>query len=338
MVSKIDLILRNTVETITRAELEKLLRSKRKPSVYIGAAPTGKMHIGYYLQAAKLKDFIDAGLDVKYMLADIHAYLDDRKPPWKLANARSKYYKEAMTAILKSIGVDSKKVKFVAGSSFQQKKDYILDLYKIMGLVKIKRAVRASSEVVRQVENPSLGALNYALMQAIDVHHIGADIAYSGVDQRKIYMLAREEVPKLGHIKPICVFTPLISGLGKGGGKMSASDKASAIYIDDSPKIVERKIAKAYCPEGSTENNGVLEMIKYIVFPVNSVFKIIRSKKFGGNKTFKTYADLEKEYTSKKIHPADLKSSLAVVFNKYLETVRKHFKNKQKIIQDAYPV
>jgi len=70
---KIDLILRNTVETITRPELEKLLRSRKKPSVYIGAAPTGKVHIGYYIQAAKLKDFIDAGLEVKYLLADIHA-------------------------------------------------------------------------------------------------------------------------------------------------------------------------------------------------------------------------------------------------------------------------
>ena len=43
--SKIDLILRNTIETITRPELEKLLRSRKKPSVYIGAAPTGKVHI-----------------------------------------------------------------------------------------------------------------------------------------------------------------------------------------------------------------------------------------------------------------------------------------------------
>lgn len=334
---KIDLILRNTVETITRPELEKLLRTKRKPSVYIGAAPTGKVPISYYLQAVKLKDFIDAGLNVKYMLADIHSYLDDRKSPWKLTTARARYYKESMTAILKSIGTNPKKVNFILGSSFQQKRNYIFDLYKMMGLVTIKRASRASSEVVRQTENPDLGSLNYALMQSIDVHHIGADIAYSGLDQRKIYMLAREEVPKLGHKKPICVFTPLISGLGKGGGKMSASDKTSAVYLDDSKKIVEKKIAKAYCPEGVTENNGVLEMIKYVVFPVDEKFDILRPTKFGGNKTYKTYSELEKDYKSKKIHPADLKTSLASVFNKYLSTVRKHFKNKQKIITDAYP-
>ena len=334
--SKIDLILRNTIETITRPELEKLLRSHKKPSVYIGAAPTGKIHIGYYIQAVKLKDFIDAGLDVKYLLADIHAYLDDRKSPWKLATARSKYYKEAMTAILKSIGADTKKVKFILGSSFQQKKDYIFDLYKIMGLVKLKRAIRASSEVVRQVENPDLGSINYALMQAIDIHHIGADIAYSGIDQRKIYMLAREEVSKLGHKKPICIFTPLV-GLNKTGGKMSASDPNSSIYIDDTPNLVAKKISKAYCPEGIIKDNGIIDLIRHVVFPVDGKFDIVRPEKFGGNKSYSSISDLENDYSSKKIHPADLKSNLTIVFNNYLSIVHKHFKNKQKLIDTAYP-
>ena len=125
-----------------------------------------------------------------------------------------------------------------------------------MGLVKLKRAMRASSEVVRQVDNPDLGSMNYALMQAIDVHHIGADIAYSGIDQRKIYMLAREEVSKLGHKKPICLFTPLI-GLNKEGSKMSASESSSAIYLDDTPASVNKKIGKAYCPQKNTDKNGV---------------------------------------------------------------------------------
>ncbi len=333
---KIDLILRNTVETITSSELDKLLRSQKTPSVYIGAAPSGKVHLGYYIQAVKLKDFIDAGLEVKYLLADIHAYLDDRKSPWNLTKARARYYKEAMTAILKSIGADTKKVKFVLGSSFQQKRDYIFDLYKIMGLVKLKRAMRASSEVVRQVDNPDLGSMNYALMQAIDVHHIGADIAYSGIDQRKIYMLAREEVSKLGHNKPVCLFTPLV-GLSKNGGKMSASNSGSAIYLDDSPASVTKKISKAYCPEGIVDGNGVFDMIRHVIFPVDGKFDIVRPAKFGGNKTYLSLTSLEKDYKSKKIHPADLKSSLATVFNTYLSKVKKHFKNKQHIINAAYP-
>ena len=333
---KLDLISRNTVEITKREELSKLLSSNKKPTAYLGAAPTGKVHLGYFLQAVKIKDMIDSGIEFKYLLADIHAYLDDRKSPMELTIHRSKYYKEAMSAILKSIGVDLKKIKFVLGSSFQKKPDYVFDLYKLMGKVKVKRAMRASSEVVRQIENPDLGSLNYALMQVIDVHHIGADIALSGIDQRKIYMLAREAVKSLGHNKPICIFMPLI-GLNQDGSKMSASDKNKVITIHDSVKSMRKKINSAYCPEKVIENNGLLDIIKYIILPVENKFIIDRKPEFGGRVDYLSYDNITSDYKKGKIHPADLKYSVGNYFEKYFSTIQKHFKNKQKIIDQAYP-
>ena len=333
---KLDLILRNTQEVIKQDELEKLLRSTKKPVVYIGAAPTGKVHVAYLILASKLKDFIDAGFEVRFLLANIHAYLDDRKSPWELTLARSTYYKEVITAMLKSVGADSRKVKFVLGSNFQMKKEYVMDLYKMMGMVNLTRAKRASSEVVRQVSNPDLGSFNYALMQAIDVHHIGADVAFSGIDQRKIYMLAREEVPKLGHKKPTCVFTPIIPGLFKGK-KMSASDTSSAITFEDTEKQIRKKMNKAYCPEGVVEDNGVLAMAKYVIFPVRETSKIVRPDQYGGTVEYNSYEQLEKDFKTKKIHPADLKSGVSDELIKFIAVVQKHFKNKQSIIKKAYP-
>jgi len=336
MSNKLDLVLRNTKEVVTLSELEKLLSKKKKPSLYIGAAPTGKIHVGYYVQAVKIKDFIKAGIEVKYLLADIHSYLDDRKSPWILRKARAKYYKEAMTAILKSIGSDTSKVKFVLGSSFQKKPDYIFDFYKIAGEVSLTRSRRAASGVTRENENPKVGSLNYPLMQAIDVHHLGADIAFAGTDQRKIYMLAREEVPKLGHQKPICIFTEMIPGLVKGK-KMSASEKATVITIHDSEEEVKSKMLKAYCPEGVIEDNGVLALAKYVILPANGEFEIRRPTKFGSNKTYKDYITLEKDYVIKKLHPADLKEAVAREIYNYVKIVRKHFKTRQNIIKEAYP-
>ncbi len=334
--NKIDLIKRNSVEITTEDELNNLIKSKKNPTAYLGAAPTGKVHIGYFLQAAKIKDLVESGMNFKYLLADIHAYLDDRKSPMELTKARSRYYKEAMTAILKSLNVDTKKIKFVLGSSFQKKSDYIFDLYSLMGKVKVKRALRASSEVVRQVENPDLGSLNYALMQAIDVHHIGADIALSGIDQRKIYMLAREEVKSLGHNKPICIFLPLI-GLNQDGSKMSASDKNKVITIHDSIKSMRKKINSSYCPEKNIESNGLLDIVKFIILPVENEFIISRNPKFGSNSKYNNIDDIYKDYKSGNIHPADLKNSVSNYFEKYFITIQKHFKNKQKIIEEAYP-
>lgn len=333
---KLKLIRRNTSEIITDSELKSLVSKKKKPSVYIGAAPTGKMHAGYFPQAVKLKDFIEAGFTVKYLLADIHAYLDDRKSPWELTKAKARYYKEAMTAILKAIGADASKVEFILGSDVQRSKDYIMDLYKMMGQVKQKRAKRAGSMVVRQVENPDVGASVYPLMQAIDAHHLKADVALSGIDQRKIYMLAREEVKSLGHEKPICVFTDIIPGLKKGV-KMSASVPGSAILLEASEKEVLKNLRGAYCPEGVVQDNGILALTKHVIFPVEGSFKVERPEKFGGNKVYETYSALEKDYVAKKLHPADLKGGVARDLGKYHERIRKHFKTKQKIIKEAYP-
>lgn len=333
---KFEIIKKNTVEIITEDELKNLISKKKKPSMYIGAAPTGKMHAGYFPQAVKLKDFIKAGFEVKYFLADIHAYLDDRKAPWELTKAKARYYKEAMTAILKSIGADYRKVEFVLGSDVQRSKEYIMDLYKLMGRIKEKRARRASSEVVRQVENPDVGSYVYPLMQAIDPHHLKADVALSGIDQRKIYMLAREEVGSLGYAKPICVFTDLIPGLKKGV-KMSASVPGSAITLEASEKEIKNNLRGAYCPEGIVEDNGVLALAKYVIFPTNEKLKIERPEKFGGNKIYETYAKLEADYKAKKLHPMDLKNAVAKELNKYIDTIRKHFKTRQKIVKDAYP-
>ncbi|RZD30588.1 MAG: tyrosine--tRNA ligase [uncultured DHVE6 group euryarchaeote] len=333
---KLDLILRNTQEVIKCEELEKLLRANKKPVVYLGAAPSGKINISYFLQAIKLKDFMDSGFKVKYLLADLHAYLDDRKSPWELIGFRAKYYQEAMTGIFKAIGADPRKVKFVLGSDIQTTKKYAFDLYKLMGQVNITRANRASSGVVRQVSSPDLGSLNYALMQAIDVHHIGADVAFSGIDQRKIYMLAREEVAKLGHKKPICVFSPLIPGL-RNGKKMSASDPNAAILLSDDQKTVIKKINKAHCPIGIVEDNGVLALAKYMIFPVINKLVIERPEKFGGNLAYKNYEQLERDYKAKNLHPADLKSGIASEINKLLVPVQKHLNTKQALIKKAYP-
>ena len=78
-------------------------------------------------------------------------------------------------------------------------------------------------------------------------------------------------------------------------------------------------------------------MIRYVVFPIDGKFDIIRSAKFGGNKSYLSLSSLEKDFKSNKIHPADLKSSLAIAFNQYLSIVQKHFKNKKHIINAAYP-
>jgi len=48
--------------------------------------------------------------------------------------------------------------------------------------------------------------------------------------------------------KPIIVSHGMISGLIEGQEKMSKSNPDSAIFMEDTPEEVKKKIKKAYCP------------------------------------------------------------------------------------------
>ena len=332
---RIQILKRNDPEIVTENEMLDLLNGKKSPSAYIGYAPTGKVHIGYFVPVLKMKDFIDAGFKFTFMAADIHAHLDDLKTPWELLGARTKYYQEAVTSMLKAVGADISKIKFVKGSDFEYDKKYVEDLLRLASRTTLARSKRAAAEVVRFGDEPKLGGFIYPLMQCRDIVSLDADVAFGGVDQRGTYMLAREILPELGYKKPIVLLTPLIPGLT--GGKMSASVPASKIDINDSVEDVKSKMNKAFCPEKKVEENGVLAYTKCIIFQLKKQITIDRPTKFGGKVTYEKYEDLEKDFKEGKIHPMDLKATLAKEVNELLDAVRKHFKGKEKLISEAYP-
>ena len=134
-------------------------------------------------------------------------------------------------------------------------------------------------------------------MQALDEEYLKVDMQYGGIDQRKIFMFAREYLPKIGYARRIEIMTPLIPALS-AGGKMSSSEKGSKIDLADSEEEVNKKIKNAFCPEGIAENNGILAFVKYVIMPLKldseKEFIINRPEKFGGDIKFKDYDSLEK--------------------------------------------
>lgn len=205
--------------------------------------------------------------------------------------------------------------------------------YRLSAMVTQQRALRAASEVCR-LKNPKVSELLYPILQTLDCWKLEADVAYSGLDQRHIYALARESLPKLGFKAPVIVMTPILSSL-LGAGKASASTPESNIKINEDPKDLKEKIMKAFCPP-KAEGNPVLEHYKFIIFPRYGKIKIKRDKKFGGDIEFKSYEDLEKTFLENKIHAADLKNDLAEKLIEILEPCRKYFEKNKDIIKEAY--
>ncbi len=336
---KYELITRNLQE-VTGSEQIKSILAKRDLKIYWGTATTGKPHVGYLIPFSKMADFLEAGSEVTILLADIHAFLDSQKTPWELLDLRVKYYSEVIRATLNSMGVDTKKLKFVKGSDFQLDKKYSIDVYRLCAISTVNEGKHAGAEVVKQAENPKIAPLIYPLLQALDEEYLGVDCEFGGADQRKIFMYAEEYLPKIGYAKRSHLMNPMVPGLQ--GSKMSSSDASSKIDLTDSEADIKKKLNGAFCPEGTTENNGVMMIVKYVIFPylnrTNSVFLVERPEKFGGNLEFKSYNDLENIYIEKKLHPLDLKQTTAKYLSLILKGTREHFEKKEmaELSQKAY--
>jgi tyrosyl-tRNA synthetase len=320
---RFELVKRNTAEIIQENELKKLLKEKKNPVVYWGTAPTAKPSIAYLFPLSKLSDFTKAGFKIKVLLADLHGALDGT--PWNILERRYDYYKEAITQIFKVLGTDLKKIEFIKGSEMQLKPEYSYDVLQLASINSINDCKRAAAEVVKFGDNPKTGGLIYPIMQALDEQYLNVDVQFAGLDQRKIMVFARENLPKIGYDRRIEIMIPMIPGLI--GKKMSSSDAKSKIDLTDNEKTVKEKINNADCVAGNPDN-GVMAFLKYVIMVIkkdnNEKFIIKRPDKYGGELEYGDYKDIEKDFIKKKLHPLDLKNAVAKEISNLLSKVDKN--------------
>jgi tyrosyl-tRNA synthetase len=107
--------------------------------------------------------------------------------------------------------------------------------------------------------------------------------------------------------------------------KMSKSIPESSILIHDKPEIIENKIRAAYCPPKDIQNNSIIELARYVLFPWRGSVNIERPAKYGGPVTYTNISELESDYRNGKIHPADLKGAIASSLIQILAPVRNEF-------------
>jgi len=332
---KIKLIQEVGEEILTIEELKTLLQKTKKPIAYDGFEPSGRMHIAQgLLRAINVNKMTKAGCQFKMWVADWHAWANDKLGgDLEKIQTAGKYFIE----MWKASGMELDKVDFVWCSDFAKDDKYWKTVMQVARNSTLKRIIRCS-QIMGRKESDSLSAsqIFYPPMQAADIFYLDIDICQLGMDQRKVNVLARELAPKLGYKKPVAVHHHMLMGLSKPpkgvsveektmAMKMSKSVPDSSVFMDDTAEDVKRKISKAYCPEKQVQENPVLEYCKYILFERVKTFDITRPAKFGGNVSYASYAELEKDFAAGKLHPSDLKTTVAMNLNQLLDPVRKHF-------------
>jgi tyrosyl-tRNA synthetase len=331
-------------EIIGLEEIIVKMKKGKKLIAYDGFEPSGKIHIAQgFVRALNIQKLIKAGIHFKVLIADWHAYANNKMGgDMEKIQQVGKYFIE----VWKACGLDTNDIEFVWASDLVRDPKYWFSVLKIARSTTLNRIIRCSQIMGRsETDNLTAAQIIYPAMQAADIFYLKADIAQLGMDQRKVNMLARQIAPDLGYEKPAAVhhhmlisLNPPIDKLSEGENKiektialkMSKSQPDSAVFMTDTHEEIRRKINKAYCPPKEMSFNPILEYYRYIVFLKFKKVKIKREDKFGGDLLLNSYQELEDLYKSEKIYPLDLKNNLVDYLDEIIEPVRKYFELNSK--------
>ena len=317
-----------TEEIVTRDELIELFKTNSQPKHYIGIEISGFLHLGSLISTGfKINDFLKAGVKCTVFLADWHTLINEKLGGnWETISKVSKYYAKAFKLVCPGIDI------VIGTDLYDSRKEYWSEFVQFSKHMSLARTMRTLTIMGRSEneEKIDLAKLLYPPMQAVDIHSLDLDIVHAGMDQRKIHMLVRELFPRMKWKVPVAIHHRLIPGLtepvksddAKALGKMSKSNPNSGIFIHDSDDEIRTKIKKAWCEEGNIQNNPLLEISKHVIFHEFSEMSIERPEKFGGNISFSDYAQLESDFAAKKLHPADLKQTVANYLVKIVSPIR----------------
>jgi tyrosyl-tRNA synthetase len=222
------------------------------------------------------------------------------------------------------------------------------------GNVTKARAEHALGEIGSGSTGLRLTQLEYPLLQSLDIEYLDVDLAIGGTDQRKIHMLAREELPELGYDAPTAMHYPLLMSLKGGGRKMSSSNPGTMFSLHADEETIAERIEQAYCPQGMgqvrddagkaeawglaeddelLDHNPVLQISKYFVFGADEDLEIERPEEYGGDSEYSDFDSLYEDIQSGELHPQDLKNGVTDYVVDRFEPVRNRFRNQPELIE-----
>jgi tyrosyl-tRNA synthetase len=372
-------ILFNTVEVIpsNTEELDKEIRflvdnansSGQKIRNYIGFEISGELHIGGGLfQLLKCAKMQQAGIEIVFWMADYHTWLNS-KLDGKIETIKKvarEYFAPMILKTFEAVGGNSSNAIVLFNYDDYRKLDgdntfwdYEFQCDKQLTLNRVLRSLSITGKSAG--EDVDYQLTRYPGMQAADVFWLQSHIAQSGLDQRKIYVSARDIAFKIDPdfqlkiadkpVKPICTFSVLLHGLmipetnKETGemevGKMSKSIPDSCVFGYDDLSAIQRKLKKAYCPmvkegqsveeiEAEQKFNPILNWCENLIFKADKVIEIIRPEKFGGNVSYNTFEGLRQDYYTNKLHPMDLKDGVARCLATWFEPILSFTNNEGK--------
>ena len=220
-----------------------------KKRILTGDRPTGQLHIGHLLGTLQDRAALQDEYDTFVIIADVQALTDNFKDPQKV---RSNVFEVAIDNL--AVGIDPDKSTIFIQSLIPEIAELTVFYSNLVTIARLERNPTVKEEIKQKKDlfgdSVTFGFLGYPISQAADITAFQADLVPVGDDQLPQIELTREIVRKFNQIygqtlkepEPRIGRFPRVKGLD--GNKMSKSLN-NAIYLADSPEIIEKKVLSA---------------------------------------------------------------------------------------------
>ncbi len=238
---------------LAHRELDWLLDQYEKGNkfyLYTGRAPSGGMTLGHLIPFMMTRWLQEKfGAEVYIQIPDEEKFLA-KKDITDIDKLRPIIEDNVLDII--AIGFDPKKTKIFLDT------DYAGVLYKQACRVAKRITFSTVKDAFGLTNEANIGWIFYTSMQAVPAflksveegHNVPCLIPLA-VDQDVHFRVARDVIGKLGYYKPAILHCKFLPGL-MGDSKMSSSVETDAIYLNDNPETVTKKVNKALTGQQAT--------------------------------------------------------------------------------------
>jgi tryptophanyl-tRNA synthetase len=292
--------------------------------LYTGRGPSGPVHIGHlvpWIFTKHLQDKFDTRL--YFQMTDDEKFVVEDK--LKLDEAKNFGYENALDLIALGFKPENTFIIFDVED---------IDLLYDIALEVAKRITYSTAKATFGFQDSTnIGWIFWPAIQAVPcfIHakltgeNVPALIP-AAIDQDPYWRVTRDIAQKLGYYKPAQIHCRFLPGLGVGG-KMSASEPETSIFVTDPPEVVKRKVWNAFTGGKGT----AAEQRRTGADP--SICTIFQYFLYLFEEDDKKIAEREKQCKAGETLCGDCKTELTERINKFLAEHNKKREKARKIIE-----
>jgi tryptophanyl-tRNA synthetase len=286
----------------------------QKKRILTGDRPTGRLHLGHYVGSIRNRVELQDSYESYFVVADLHTLTTQ---PDKSAIKSIRQHAKDIVIDYLSLGIDPERSVIFLQSEVPE--IYELNLIFEM-LVTVPRLERIPSlkEMARDasLDTMPFGLLGYPVLQAADILLPRAHLVPVAKDNEAHVEIAREIARRFNRLygevfpEPEALLGDLL--VGTDGRAKASKTLDNVIYLSDAAETVEEKVRSMYTDPNRVHADVPGKVEGNPVFIYHDAFNINEDE----------VADLKERYRQGKVGDSEVKNSLALALNNFLDPIR----------------